>query len=314
MRNSFVIILIAITSNALAACFDYNSKVENICMYANKKDTAAISACIKNFITKHKKEIEKSVPKFQPLVKWLKDQDCIKDITPPEGILESLPTYYSIYFKLITIDGSIPLCINVQEGEIKKTVIFKQKANKDAFLFTSLSSCPQFETQLIDHSKIIIASATKSNRSIEYPILPELSNEDLWRFYQEEVKMPEIKEVFMQLDSTHRNTDWFNAIRNMENKKAIFHLSATLSHHSDDVKIEAMKALYRVGNKDILDYLINVAKTYAVYKEGSESATIHVIYQRQIINTLNKITGVEVIYKQGDEVQALIRGQKLWKK
>ena len=118
----------------------------------------------------------------------------------------------------------------------------------------------------------------------------------------------------MQLDSTHSNTNWFNAIRSMEDKKAIFHLSAALSHHSDDVKIEAMKALSRVGNKVVLEYLINVAQTYAVYKEGSESATIHVVYQREIINTLNKIAGVEVIYKQGEEIQALNRGQKLWKK
>lgn len=161
---------------------------------------------------------------------------------------------------------------------------------------------------------LLKAATTRFGPGENYPVLPSLSTELRGRICNE-ITRPEIREAFELLDIQHkRNVDWFEAVERLEREQAVWSLHACLVHQSEDVQIEALRALGRLKNKDAVPFLLIYGDYMAVDEGGSENATIHGIIHESIANALSSITGIDVELKRRQDPEGLKRGLRLWAK
>jgi hypothetical protein len=160
---------------------------------------------------------------------------------------------------------------------------------------------------------LIAAATTRPWPGESFPALPSLSTNTRQQIEQEMGRAP-VRRAFELLDARRsENTNWFGAVEIFEKEKATWSLQACLVHPSEDVQINALRALGRLKDKNAVPFLLIYGDYMAVFEAGSENATIHGIIHESIAGALPSITGVEVKIK-GQNPEALKRGLRLWTK
>jgi hypothetical protein len=83
-------------------------------------------------------------------------------------------------------------------------------------------------------------------------------------------------------------------------------------HPSEDVQIEALRSLKRLGDKLAVPFLLVYAESQAVYEVGSENATIHGIIHETIAEVISDLTGIRLSVK-GQAAEKLRQGVLVWR-
>jgi hypothetical protein len=288
---------------------------QQFCNNVIKSDFEKVGKDIEKYIVSNKNLIRSSNTKFKPVVEWLKQYDCITDVIPPESIAEIFPARYAVFVNFKTAKGNRMMNLNLQEGKTKSGAdLTKRDENNDMF-FLSLTDSPDGARQFVSFSKAMIENTLKpgENKTM-YPASSFFNNQQYLDFYKEEIEDMDTRKIFMQLDNTHNNKQWFAAIKQLKEKHAVYHLSASLAHSSYDVRIAAVVAIKELNNPVTVPFLIKVAKENAMDVQGSEESTLHKIYQKNMIEALNTLTHKKVVYKAGDETNTLKKGITIWDK
>src|SRR5207244_4771781 len=98
-----------------------------------------------------------------------------------------------------------------------------------------------------------------------YPLLPSLSTEMRGEVCNEIDRSAAIRAAYAKLDvAKRRNVDWFEAVTGLEKEKAVWSLLSCLCHASEDVQINALRALDRVKDRRAVPFLL----LYAEYMAG----------------------------------------------
>ena len=160
--------------------------------------------------------------------------------------------------------------------------------------------------------ELIKAATTRPWAGENYPLLPNLSTEVKGEIIGE-LNKTLIRQAYEKLDAKRRNVEWFAGVEELEKQKAVWSLLSCLIHPSEDVQINALRSLERLGDKRAVSFLLIYAEYMAVLEGGSENATIHGIIHESIAKTLSSLTGIKIEIK-GQDPGRLKNGIKLWRK
>ena len=188
---------------------------------------------------------------------------------------------------------------------------------RDLIIATALFIFPlnaPLATAVSDPKELIKAATTRPWPGESYPALPSLSSETQSLVIDEIRSSQAVRSAYAQLDAASRsNVDWFEGVAALEKQKALWSLLSCLIHPSEDVQINALRSLERMGDKRAVHFLLIYAEYMAVDESGSENATIHGIIHKSIAQTLSALTGMKVTLK-GQDPEGLKRGIKIWRK
>ena len=308
-RNSIILIVFFSSFILLTGCLSASPK-QSFCRDVEKEDFKSVVKQIKRYITSNKNAIKKSPSKYTPVTEWLKQQQCVKNVIPPEAIQEIYPARYTVYISFRTTTGIKVMALEIQQGNSKNRGI---NAGDQTLSVLSLTNAPDGLKQFESISKTTIDQTLRPvNNNSNTQTLHSFNDQQYLNFYIEESEDADNRRIFTELDQTHNNKQWLSAINKLRQKKATYHLLAATAHSFYDVKIAAVKALKELNDTSSIPYLITVAQENAFDAQGSEEATLHKIFQQNIIETLNHLTKKNTIYKAGDETSALKKGVLIW--
>jgi HEAT repeat protein len=77
-------------------------------------------------------------------------------------------------------------------------------------------------------------------------------------------------------------------MKSVDAQKALLHV---IKHDNIDIRIHGLKTLQKVGNKEALPALITALSKAKDPVTGSEEATIHEIYLKNLVKAISEITG-----------------------
>jgi hypothetical protein len=160
---------------------------------------------------------------------------------------------------------------------------------------------------------LVKAAITRPWPGEGYPILPSLSTELRGLAANEIAGSGSIRKAYEKLDARRQNTEWFAGLKELEEGHAVWCVVSCLCHPSEDVQINALRALGRLGDKRVVPFLLIYADYTAVSEEGSENATIHGIIHKSIAECLTNLTGVKVKL-EGQDPEGLKQGIRSWRK
>jgi len=161
---------------------------------------------------------------------------------------------------------------------------------------------------------LIDAATTRPWPGRNYPALPSLSTELRYLVTREILGSTEVRQAYEMLEAKERlNVDWFEGIRRLEEQRAVWSILSCLCHPSEDVQVNALRSLERLGDPRAVPFLLIYAEYMAVFEEGSENATIHGTIHESIAETLSALTGVQVHLERQDP-EGLKDGIVLWRK
>lgn len=130
------------------------------------------------------------------------------------------------------------------------------------------------------------------------------------------LKNPQTKEVLAKLAATAPRAEQLAAAGELERRKAYGCLLTGLGSPALDLRIRCVRGLANAvdpsSNPVAVRMLINAAIPAAVYKSGSEDATLHGLYQHALAESLNKLTGSDVRLKPGQDPEGLKAGITVW--
>lgn len=190
----------------------------------------------------------------------------------------------------------------------------KKQIFTQMFLLLAIACFSQIsysQTPLTD-DELIKSVTTRPWAGENYPLLPSLSSEIKGEI-SGELRKPSIRQSYEKLDAKRRNGEWFAGIVELEKQKAVWSLLSCLIHPSDDVQINALRSLERLGNIKAVPFILIYAEYMAVLEGGSENATIHGIIHESIAKTLSSLTGIKIEIKDQDPGR-LKNGINLWRK
>jgi hypothetical protein len=146
----------------------------------------------------------------------------------------------------------------------------------------------------------------------DFPKRPHMSVKLMLAVHGELQKAPRLKDAYARLAANRDNRDWFPALDELEEAKAVACLATALWHPHIDVKIRSARALGRLRDTRSGEYLLQMARSFAVLVGGSEDATLHGIFQHALANALNRIAGTAVRLKEGQDAEGLLAGLPVW--
>lgn len=161
---------------------------------------------------------------------------------------------------------------------------------------------------------LIAAATTRPWPGEGYPVLPALSTEMRGRIGSEITGSGRVRAAYEKLDAAMRNnTEWFEGVEELEAEGAVWCLASCLVHPHEDVQINALRALERLGDRRVVPFLLTYAEYMAVLEGGSESATMHGIIHSSIAKTLSTLTGIAVEI-DGQDPEALRAAIAEWRR
>jgi hypothetical protein len=161
---------------------------------------------------------------------------------------------------------------------------------------------------------LIAAATTRPWPGEGYPVLPALSTEMRGRIGNEIVGSDRVRAAYGKLDAERGNAEWFEGAAELEAEGAVWCLASCLVHPHEDVQINALRALERLGDARVVPFLLTYAEYMAVLEGGSESATIHGIVHSSVAGTLSALTGVrvEITGQDPEGLRAAITEWRRW--
>ncbi len=148
----------------------------------------------------------------------------------------------------------------------------------------------------------------------DYPKRPGLSEDVKRGIEQELMSDPRIGEFYFYLGAKKSRSIWHVGIEGLTETKAVWCLVSGLCHPHDDVQIGCAQALGELRDKRVVPFMLIVADAFAVFGKGSESATLHSIFQHALTDSLNNILGTSVALRDGQGPEGLKKGIAIWKK
>jgi hypothetical protein len=158
--------------------------------------------------------------------------------------------------------------------------------------------------------KAVLGNSTAETASFDQTFLKGIFVEN------DLLKNPQTKELLAKLAATAPRAEQLAAAGELERRKAYGCLLTGLGSPSVDVKIRCARGLANVvdptSNPIPVRMLTNEAVSAAVFKSGSEDATLHALYQHALAESLNKLTHSDVRLKPGQDPEGLKAGIAMW--
>jgi hypothetical protein len=160
---------------------------------------------------------------------------------------------------------------------------------------------------------LVLSVARISNTYTIFPQPPKPSVEVL-EGVTVELRNAGVHHLFEQLEPTQTNVDWFEAIDSLRKAGARWAIAVALGHPDIDARIHAARALGQMRDRATAFYMVEVARSAAVFVSGSESATLHGIWMHALADAISDCTGIRVTLGAGQDPSGLASATQVWTK